>query len=1072
MTPERWEQIGEVYHAALELHPEQRAAFLRRACADDQELRHEVESLLAADESAGDFIAEQALKDAAKMLAEDQSRSASSRLEGQMLGHYRIISLLGVGGMGEVYLARDSRLERKVALKLLHTGFTRDEARVRRFIQEARAASALNHPNIITIYEIGQSAGRRYIATEFVEGLTLRQLIAEGKLSWPTALDVAAQTAHALQAAHTAGIIHRDVKPENIMVRPDGLVKVLDFGLAKLTERPAPISAFTFETNVPAERGFSTEPGMIMGTVAYMSPEQARGRELDARSDIFSLGVVCYEMIAGRLPFTGETLSHVIVAILDQEPAPLARPGSEIPAELQRVISKALCKDSEERYQTIADLLVDLNALKRNPELQAGPAPAQASDQNREAKAAGFHGETTHRTAEVDAAHTGEASAARTTIIIKSLRRQLKLFRRGAIIALAAVIIAITALSFYFNRAPALTEKDTVLLADFVNLTGDELFDNTLRQATAVQLEQTPFLNFFPEERIRETLRYMGRPSETRVTKDVAREICQRQGVKALLAGSIVRFDRRYSITLEAINGQNGETIASALAEAEDKDRVLRALTAAATRLRERLGESLASIQKFAAPPEQATTSSLEAFKAWSRGADLARNGKNAEAIPFHKHAKELDPNFARADISLSLLYGGAGQIELAAEYAARAFALRDRVTEREKLDIAGVYYANSTGDLVKAIEMLKLRMQTYPRDNVPLARLAYIYRLVGEVEKSLAAAHEAYQLSPRASSSNIRMWTALVLLDRFDEAQAVIERAIEQQIATSTARGDLYQIALIEGDRAAMKRQIDSMAGESDEYLTLHWQAQSSSFAGQLRQAQDFYRRASALSLRRHPERAARFAEEALLTGAACGLCRQVKTGNESPLGSSRITVQSYVPIAASRALALALCGEAGRAQSLADKVQRNNPQSTLANAIWLPVIRAAIELQRGNPDQAIELLQATGPYEQAAMFWPNYLRGQAYLRRSAGRQRAGAEAAVEFQKILDHRGWDPASPLYPLAQLGLARAAALAPIRKDAGGSLQAYEAFLSLWKEADPDLPILVEAKRDYSRITRKE
>jgi eukaryotic-like serine/threonine-protein kinase len=1044
MTPERWEHIGEVYHAALELQPEQRAAFLGRACADDQELRHEVESLLAADESAGDFIAEQALKDAAKMLAEDQSLSASSRLEGQMLGHYRIISLLGVGGMGEVYLARDSRLERKVALKLLHTGFTRDEARVRRFIQEARAASALNHPNIITIYEIGQSEGRRYIATEFIEGQTLRQLVAEGRLSWSAALDVAAQTAHALQAAHTAGIIHRDIKPENIMVRPDGLVKVLDFGLAKLTERPAPISAFTFETNVPAARGFNTEPGMIMGTVAYMSPEQARGHEVDARSDIFSLGVVCYEMIAGRQPFTGETLNHVIVAILDREPAPLVRHDNEIPAELQRVISKALCKDCEERYQTIADLLADLNALKQNPELQAGPAPARASNQNREAEVA------------------GKEAAARATIIIKSLRRRVKLFRRGEIVALAAVIIAMTGLFFYFNRAPALTEKDTVLLADFVNLTGDELFDNTLRQATAVQLEQTPFLNFFPEERIRETLRYMGRRPESRVTKDVAREICQRQGVKALLAGSIARFDRRYSITLEAINSQTGETIGSALAEAEDKDRVLRALGQAATRLRQRLGESLASIQKFAAPPEQATTSSLEAFKVWSQGLELGRTGRRVEAIPFYKHAKELDPNFARADVSLSLAYGTGGQMELAAEHAAMAFALRDRVTEREKFDIAGTYYTLSNGDLAKAIEMYGLLVQTYPRDYGPRVRLATVYRLVGEVDKCLTVAREANQLNPRAYLPYVRIGSALVLMNRFDEAQAVIEQAI-QLFPTSTARGDLYQIALIRGDSVAMKQQIDSMMGMSDEYWAFHWQAQSSSFMGHLRKAQDFYRRASALAGRHNSERAAWFAEEALLKGAACGLCRQVKTGNESPLASSRVSAQSYVPVAASRALALVLCGESGRAQSLAEKVQMSNPQSTLANAIWLPVIRSAIELQRGNPDQAVQLLQMTGAYEQVAMFWPTYLRGQAHLRRKSGR-----EAAVEFQKILDHRGWDPASPLYPMAHLGLARAAVLIG---DAARSRQAYQDFLALWKDADSDLPILNEARREFAGLRLK-
>ncbi|MGH6820449.1 MAG: tetratricopeptide repeat protein, partial [Methylocella sp.] len=439
----------------------------------------------------------------------------------------------------------------------------------------------------------------------------------------------------------------------------------------------------------------------------------------------------------------------------------------------------------------------------------------------------------------------------------------------------------------------------------------------------------------------------MGRAPSERVTKDLAREIGQRQGIKAVLAGTIARFDRRYSITLEAASSQTGETIASAMAEAEGKDQVLHALEQAATRLRERLGESLASIQKFAAPPEQATTSSLEAFKAWSHGTELSRAGKMAEAIPFYKHAKDLDPNFARADVSLSLVHGGGGQMELAAEHAARAFALRDRVTEREKLDIAGIYYTISTGDLIKAIETFRLRAQTYPRDNGDPARLAYVYRLVGEVEKSLAAAREAHQLNPKASAPNIRMWTALTLLDRFDEARAVIERAIEQQIAVSTARGDLYRLALIKGDSATMKRQLDSMAGEPDDSWAFHWQAQSSSFAGQLRQAQDFYRRASALSLRSHPERAAWFAEEALLAGAICGLCRPVKTGNERPLASSRISAQLYVPVAASRALALALCGETNQARLLADELGKSHPEDTVINSIWLPSIRAAVELQ-----------------------------------------------------------------------------------------------------------------------------
>lgn len=1064
MTPERWEQIGQLYHEALQVEPAARAPFLDRLCAGDDELRREVESLLAADAEADGFIAATAFEDASELLAAQDGHV----LAGKRLGDYKVIELLGRGGMGEVYLAHDARLERRVALKLLIAAFTRDESRVHRFVREARAVSALNHPNIVTIYELGEfgeAGSRHYIATEFIEGKTLRQLLNQDKLPPAAALDIAVQIASALGAAHDAGIIHRDIKPENVMLRPDGLVKVLDFGLAKLTDGAAAALNSSLATKAETKAGasgFKTEPGAIMGTVTYMSPEQLSGGKepasVDARSDLFSLGVIWYEMLAGRRPFAGETTSHLVVAIMDREPPPISQFAPEVPAEFERIAGKALEKDRERRYQSARELLADLKKLRRQLELQGDPMISLDGNL--------VTADPAMPTAEVRPVSTHSGEVLQTGGTLARIRRLTTQPRNLAAIALIILLLALVAAMPRARHSTALSEKDTVLLADFVNQTGDEVFDHTLRHALAVQLEQTPFLNFFPDERVRETLRYMGRKPNERVTKDLAREIGQRQGIKAVLAGEIVRFDRRYSITLEAASSQTGETIASAMAEAEGKDQVLRALTTAATRLRQRLGESLASIQKFAAPPEQATTSSLEAFKAWSRGVELSRIGKMAEAIPFYKHAKELDPDFARADVSLSLVYGGGGQLELAAEHAARAFALRDRVTEREKLDIAGIYHTISTGDLVRAIEIFRLRTQTYPRDNGDPARLAYVYRLVGYAENSLAAAREAYQINPRAAAPNIRMWTALVLLNRFDEAQAVIERAIGQQIAVSTARGDLYQIALIKGDSGLMKRQIDSMTGTPDEYLSLLWQAQSASFAGQLRQAQDFYRRASALSLRGHPERAARFAEEALLTGAACGLCREVKTGKEAPLTSSRISAQLYVPVAASRALALALCGEAGRAQSLADKVQKSNPQSTLANAIWLPVIRAAIELQRGNPDLVVELLQATAPYEQAALFWPNYLRGQAYLRR-----KSGAEAAAEFQKILDHRGWDPASPLYPLAQLGLARAAALAPTREDGAARYQAYQRFLRLWETADSDLPILNEARRELAELRLK-
>jgi tetratricopeptide (TPR) repeat protein len=1039
MTPERWEQVGGLYHAAMELGAASRAAFLDEACAGDESLRREVESLIAAGEPEAAFIAEPAVNDAARMLAAGDAsslRSLPSLAGGCELGQYKILSLLGAGGMGEIYLARDLRLARQVALKLLPSDVTRDKARVSRFVKEARAVSSLNHPNIITIYDFGEAGGRRYLVTEFIEGQTIRQRISRQQIPLPEAMDIAVQIAGALAAAHAAGIIHRDIKPENVMVRPDGLVKVLDFGLAKLTESPARRSKFDTEA-LSATGGFKTEPGVILGTVAYMSPEQLRGEEVDARSDLFSLGVICYEMITGRRPFSGPTNSHLIVAILDHEPAPLS-----VPAELQRIVSRALSKNRESRYQSAEALLLDLKTLQQSFQQQAAqdtlrPPAVEQVNPAAEANAGAAELKTTPARA------------------IRLLPGWFKSHRPLAVGALAGIILAAAALFLFANRKPALTGKDTVLLADWENKTGEDVFDETLRQALAVQLEQTPYLNLFPDDRVREALRYMGRPADERLTRQVAREICQRQGVKAMLTGSIARLDRNYSIILEAANSQTGETIAGALAEADGKDSVLSALDKAARQLRERLGESLASIQKFDAPLEQATTPSLEALKAWSRGLALVRSGKSG-AIPLYKHATELDPNFAKAWVSLSLAYNYQEQLEPAAEFAAKAFALKDRVTERERFDITANYYAIATGDLPKAIEALELWKQTYPRDPSPLNRLASFYRLIGQFEKALAAAREAHQLNPRAYVPNVSMGTTLLQLNRFDEAQRVIEEALAEKLATATSRRDLFQIAAIKNDTVTMQQQIEWAASSRDDYWGLYWQAQLASFAGKLREAESHYARAATLVMPLPSERAAWFIEEARLRAALCGLCQQARTIGIRDAAPARISLQPYIPTVASRALTLALCNQAAAAQSLASELAQTNPQSTLANLIWLPVIRAAIELQRGNPASAIHTLQPATPYEPAALFWPNYLRGHACLRLGKN-----MEAAAEFQKILDHRGWDALSPLYPLAHLGLARAAWLTG---DAAKSREAYRAFLKLWEEADVDIPIFRAVRQE--------
>src|SRR5437588_618555 len=634
MTPEHWQQVKEVLNAALGRDPHERAAFISKACRGNESLRHEVESLIISHGEAGSFIEEPAFNVNAEMFAGEQTES----LAGRSFGPYEILSQLGAGGMGDVYLAQDGRLGRKVALKLLPSHFTSDADRLRRFQQEARAASALNHPNILTIHEIGEIDGQPFIATEFIDGQTLREHTAKAVMKLEEALDVAAQVASALAAAHQAGIVHRDIKPENIMIRHDGFVKVLDFGLVKLTEKGA--------TDSEASTLVNTDAGVVMGTARYMSPEQARGKKVDARTDIWSLGVVTYEMVTGHAPFEGGTPSDVLSLILQREPAPLVRYAPEVPTELERIIRKALHKDREERYQTVKDFLIDLKNLRR--ELQFKAELDRSASPNRSDEAVASMSQAVAGTAKQPAVQTSLVETAHPTSSAEYIVSEIKHHKRGAVLTLAALAVA-AALSIYFysHRAQPLTENDTILLADFVNTTGDEVFDGALKQALAVQLGQSPFLNIFPEQRVLETLRYMARSPDERVTKEIAREICQRQGIKALLTGSIGSLGSHYVITLETLNSQTGDALAREQVEAESKEQVISKLGEAATKLREKLGESLSSIQKFDTPLAQATTSSLEALKAYSSGRAQQISAKHRDAIPFFKRAIELDSNFA-----------------------------------------------------------------------------------------------------------------------------------------------------------------------------------------------------------------------------------------------------------------------------------------------------------------------------------------------------------------------------------------------------------------------------------------
>jgi serine/threonine protein kinase/predicted Zn-dependent protease len=959
------------------------------------------------------------------------------------LSHYRIVSKLGAGAMGEVYLAQDTKLDRQVALKILPHEFASDADRMRRFVLEAKSASALNHPNIITIYEIGESNGVHYIAMEFIDGRTLRERLAEPSFTLSKKLAVAVQIADALQAAHEAGIIHRDIKPGNVMLRRDGYVKVLDFGIAKLTEHTS--AAIDSEADTK-EHIFKTEPGTIMGTTQYMSPEQIRDRRIDARTDIWSLGVLLYEMVAGQRPFEGETFGDVIAAVLKSEPTALTELAPECPPELERTVVKALQKDRKQRYQQVKDLAADLKSLRRRLAF-AAELERTASGEPSEAPTAA----TTVQTLATDIQTTSSA---------EYLVNQVKRHKYGFALALIPFLVAAAALVYFAvfkPRAALLTDKDTILLADIENATGDPVFDGALKQGLAVTLGQSPFLDIFPEARVRETLQLMQRAPDERVTEAVAREICQRQGLKAFLSGSIAPLGSHYVIMLKAVNTQSGEEIAREQTEADSKEHVLTALSEAAIKLRGQLGESLSSVQKFDAPIEQATTGSLDALKAYSLGLEQANSGNYPKAIPFYQRAIELDPKFALGYQALAREQLNNDDNNAATISATKAFELRERASENEKLYITLIYQRAVTHDLAKAIEVGEIWKHTYPRYWRPYHALADLYLEVGEFGKAAESGREAVRLNPKIAAAYSNYAGALMYLNRFDEAKQIYQQAFANNLDAREYHWYLYWIAYHANDAAAMQQQLTWAEANSFPYWSLFLQAQTAALEGKWRKSNDLSNRATEMI--RHGGTkglVAWTASHSALTAALFGDCQTAKQKALQALES--VPDATY----AGSAAVLATCGEVNQAQTRADKLAQLYPNDTRFNGIWLPVIRAAIELQRNNPAGAIQFLEPATRYEAAADFQPQYLRGLSYLRLGKG-----AEAATEFQKIIDRKGQSDllVSTLYPLARLGLARAFSLSG---DAAGARKAYEDFLALWRDADSDLTILIEAKNEYAKM----